>query len=173
MEASNHFTCLSYDTVDFLFQSKYILFGIYIQSQKDEKFVTFENEIIPHISIGKFLEENFSCKPVEECYVMLVMKRDDFDPELQKMIIEFTETDFPESGNFALSVNSEVSSRIMDISFLRAIPQGIRLNQQECGVSAIGFQIDSKDNSILRKEILLAPDNLLRKIISLQKNNEE
>ena len=168
MEVSNHFTCLTYDTVDFLIQSKYVLFGIYIQSITSEKYITFENEVIPHISIGNYLEENFLCKPVEECNVMIVLKKDDFNKDLQKKIKKFTGIDFPESGNFAVSVNSQVTSRIMDISFLRAVPEGIRFKMKEYGVSAIGFQNDSKENSIQRKEILIAPDTMLKNYIALQ-----
>ena len=171
MEASNHFTCLTYDTVDFLIQSKYILFGIYINSISQERHITFENEIIPHISIGHYLEDNFLCKPVDECNVMIIMQKADFSKEIQKMIYKFTETEFPSSGNFAVSVNSEVTSRIMDISFLRAIPEGIRYKMNEYGVSAIGFQNDFKDSSLQRKEILLAPDRMLKNFISLQRKD--
>ena len=170
MEVSNHFTCLTYDTVDFLIQSKYVLFGIYIQSITSEKQITFENEIIPHISIGNYLEENFLCKPVEDCNVMIIFKKDDFSKDLQRKIKKYTGTDFPESGNFAVSLNSQVTSRIMDISFLRAVPEGIRFKMNEYGVSAIGFQNDSKNTSLQRKEILLAPDSLLKNYIALQKN---
>ena len=170
MEASNHFTCLSYDTVDFLIQSRYVLFGIYLKQGNNKKNISFEGELLPQISIGSYLENFFLCKPAEECHVMLVMKKDDFDKDLQKQIVDFTATKFPASGYFAVSVNSEVTSRIIDISFLRTIPKGIRLKQNECGVSAIGFQQDAKDSSLTRKEILLAPDSLLRKYISCNKD---
>ena len=157
MENSNHFTCLAYDNLDFLIQSKYIIFGIYLDYFIKEKNVNFENEILPHIYIGDFISENFNCKPVDNCYVMLVLKKDDLDSKLQKMIEKYTETQFPSSGNFALSVNSAVSSTIMDTSYLRLIPQGIRPKLNGCGISAIVFAE--------HRQILLSPDNLLRTLI--------
>ena len=168
MEESNHFTCLAYDTIDFLIQSKYVLFGIYLHDFKERHElsgqITFEGEVLPHIYIGQFLEENFQCRSVEECNVMLVMKKEDFDEGLQKLIVDFTGTEFPPSGNFALSVNSAVSSKVMDISFLRLMPKGIRPRQNECGVIAIGYGGSSEKDSE-RKQILVSPDNLLRTII--------
>lgn len=169
METSNNFTCLSYDTVDFLIQSKYVLFGIYIGLKNEEKHINFEKELLPHINISHFLENRFSCRHVEDCNVMLVMQKDDFDIDLQKMIVDFTDTKFPASGNFAISVNSTVTSRIMDISLLRLIPRGIRLRQNECGICAIGFIQDSKNSLIQRNQILISPDNLLRKFIRSEK----
>ena len=163
MEASNHFTCLSYDTIDFLIQSKYVLFGIYLPQKIEDKSISFENEILPHINLAHFFEDNFLCKKTEECNVMLVMKKDDFDKDLQKKIKKYTETDFPESGNFAISVNSDISTKLIDLSLLMLIPEGIRSRQKACGISAIAFDQSQK------RQILLSPDNLLRTFIGGQK----
>ncbi len=157
METANHFTCLTYDTIDFLILSKYVLFGIYIGTNDDGKRIDFENEVLPRLSIGSFLEKEFCCKHTEDCNVMLVMNKSDFNEELQKKIVDFTGTAFPVTGNFAISVNSSVSSRILDISSLRLIPEGIRKRMNDCGVSAIGFAE--------RRQILLSPDNLLRSFL--------
>ena len=154
METANHFTCLSYDTIDFLILSKYVLFGIYIEKSGDEKRIDFENEVLPHLSMGSFLEKEFQCRQKEDCNVMLVMNKSDFEEDLQKKIVDYTETAFPATGNFAISVNSSVSSRILDISFLRLVPQGIRKRMNDFGISAIGFTD--------KRQILLSPDNLLR-----------
>ena len=126
METSNHFTCLSYDTVDFLIPSQYVLFGIYLEKDTDEKNVLFENETLPHINIGGFLEEQFNCKSIQDCSVMMVMNKDDFSTDVQKHIVAYTETEFPVSGNLAVSVNSEVTSKIIDIQNLKPLPKGIR-----------------------------------------------
>ena len=157
METANHFTCLTYDTIDFLILSKYVLFGIYIGTNDDGKRIDFENEVLPRLSIGSFLEKEFGCRHTENCNVMLVMNKADFDEELQKKIVDFTGTAFPATGNFAISVNSSVSSRIIDISNLRPIPRGIRKRMKDCGISAIGFTE--------RRQILLSPDNLLRSFL--------
>lgn len=154
METSKNFTCISYDTIEFLIQSQYVIFGIYLGNKTIGKNVNFEKELLPHISLGNYLEESFLCQHNEECNVMLVMKKDDFDLEVQKMIVEYTETEFPVSGNFALSVNTSVTSKIMDISLLRLIPNGIRLKLKEYGVSAIAFAD--------KRQILISPDNFLR-----------
>ena len=154
METSNHFTCLTYDTIDFLILSKYVLFGIYIGTNDEGNRINFENEVLPRLSIGGFLEKEFNCRHTEDCNVMLVMNKIDFDEDLQKKIVDFTGTAFPATGNFAISVNSSVTSRIIDISFLRLIPEGIRKRTNECGICAIGFTE--------RRQILLSPDNLLR-----------
>ena len=157
MEASNHFTCLSYDTIDFLILSKYVLFGIYIGTNDDGKRIDFENEVLPRLCIGTFLEKEFHCQHTEDCNVMLVMNKAELDEDIQKKIVDYTGTAFPASGNFAVSVNSSVSSRIMDISYLRLIPEGIRKRMKDCGISAIGFTE--------KRQILLSPDNILRSFL--------
>lgn len=168
METSNHFTCLSYDTVDFLIQSKYILFGIYLKADNNNKNILFEKEMLPHIKIGSFLEKYFSCTTIDECNVMLVLNKKNYPSELQRLMVEFTDTEFPASGNFAISVNTSVTSRIMDTSYLRLIPVGIRTRQNECGVSAIGFINDEVNPKILRKQILISPDGLLSKYLKTE-----
>lgn len=157
MEASNHFTCLSYDTIDFLILSKYVLFGIYIGSSDDGKRINFENEVLPRLSIGDFLEKEFDCRHTENCNVMLVMNKSEFDEDIQKKIVDFTGTAFPATGNFAVSANTSLSSRIMDISSLRLIPEGIRKRMNDCGISAIGFTE--------KRQLLLSPDNLLHSFL--------
>lgn len=166
MEAPNYFTCISYDTVDFLIQSKYVIFGIYLAVEKDIRHIDFNNEILPHVHIGSFLEKEFSCNSLETCNVVLVMKMQDFPEDIRYKIEKYTETPFPLSGNFALSVNSLITSSEIDISALRLMPKGIRERQKECGVCAIGFTSDKKQKNITRKQILLSLDNLLWKFFS-------
>ncbi len=161
MEAFNQFTCLSYDTIDFLIHSKYVLFGIYLQNNIEDKKVTFENEILPHINIGSFLEEKFSCKKNRDCNVMLIMAKTDLDKTLQNEIVKYTNTNFPLSGNFSLSVNSDISTKEIDLADLKMIPEGIRNREKICGISAIGF---SKKNMLL-----ISPDNIIRTFIGDRK----
>ena len=165
METSNHFTCLSYDTVDFLIPSKYVLFGIYLPKDNDEKHIFFENETLPHIRIGSFLEEQFNCKSVQDCSVMMVMNKADFAANVQKLIVSHTETKFPASGNLAISVNSAVTSKIIDIQNLKPLPKGIRPRQKKNGICAIGYLPDDKNPQLERKQILISFDNLLLKLI--------
>ena len=172
MEAHNHFTCIAYDTVDFLIQSKYVIFGIYLDVGYNEKNILFNRETLPHIQIGSLLEKTFSCKTIEECNVVLVMKKNDFDADVQSLIVDYTDTAFPASGNLAISVNTSISSKIVDISSMRAIPQSIRVRQNESGICAIGFHEDEKNKLNLRKQILISPDNLLRKFFSAGLMNE-
>ena len=157
METSNHFTCLSYDTIDFLFLSKYVLFGIYIGTNDQGNRIDFENEVLPKLNIGCFLEKEFHCQHIENCNVMLIMNKAELDEDLQKKIVDYTGTAFPVTGNFAVSVNSSVTSKIIDISFLRLIPKGIRKRMKDCGLSAIGFTE--------KRQILLSPDNILRSFL--------
>ena len=154
METSNHFTCLSYDTIDFLILSKYVLFGIYIGTNDQGKRIDFENEVLPKLTIGSFLEKEFHCQHTEDCNVMLVMNKSEFDEDIQKKIVDYTGTAFPVTGNFAVSVNSSVTSKIVDISYLRMIPKSIRKKLNDSGLSAIGFTE--------KRQILLSPDNILR-----------
>ena len=165
METSNHFTSLSYDTVDFLIPSQYVLFGIYLEKDNNEKNVLFEKETLPHINIGGFLEENFNCKSIQECSVMMVMNKDDFSTDVQKLIVSYTETEFPASGNLAVSVNSEVTSKIIKIQNLKPLPKGIRPGQKKNGICAIGFLPAENNTKLERKQILIAFDNLLYKLI--------
>ena len=159
MEISNQFTCLSYDTIDFLINSKYVLFGIYLPKKVEEKSITFENEVLPHLNLAHFFEDNFLCKKKDECNVMLIMKKDDFDKPLQKQIIKYTGSDFPASGNFAISVNSDITTKLLDLSQLKLLPKGIRPRQNNCGIVAIGFDQSQ------RRQLLISPDNLLRTFI--------
>ena len=169
METSNHFTCLSYDTVDFLIPSKYVLFGIYLSEADDVKHIFFENETLPLIRIGSFLEEKFNCKSIQECSVMLVMKKSDFIKKAQDLIVSYTETKFPASGNLAISVNSSVASKIIDISNLKPLPNGIRARQKKKGICAIGFQNNTNNLGIQRKQILISLDYLLINLIGGKK----
>ena len=169
METSNHFTSLSYDTVDFLIPSQYVLFGIYLEKDNNEKNVLFEKETLPHINIGGFLEENFNCKSIQECSVMMVMNKDDFSTDVQKLIVSYTETEFPASGNLAVSVNSEVTSKIIDIQNLKPLPKGIRPGQKKNGICAIGFLPAENNTKLERKQILISFDNLLYKLIGGKK----
>ena len=166
MEIHNHFTCIAYDTVDFLIQSKYVGFGIYLDVDKDVKSIAFNRETLPHIHIGSLLEQTFACKSIENCNVVLVMRMQDFANDVRESIVSYTETAFPASGNLALSVNTSISSKIMDISSLHLIPHGIRKMQNDCGINGIGFLKDKKNPEILRKQILVSPDLLLRKFFS-------
>lgn len=167
MEASNYFTCIAYDTVDFLIQSKYVVFGIYLDVKNDVKSIVFNNETLPHIHIGALLEKEFLCSSRENCNVVLVMRIQDFSAGMRKLIESYTKTSVPLSGNIALSVNSAISSKNIDISSLRLIPKSIRAAQDECGVCAIGFAADKKDKNIVRKRILISPDKLLKKFFSI------
>jgi hypothetical protein len=93
---------------------------------------------------------------------MLVLKKDDLKKSVQKKIEEYTGTKFPVSGNFALSVNSSVSSKIIELSELKLLPESIREKQNECSVNAIGFSVSEKEKHI---QFLLAPDKLIELII--------
>ncbi|WP_294430009.1 hypothetical protein [uncultured Treponema sp.] len=166
MEAHNYFTCIAYDSVDFLIQSKYVEFGIYIDARKDLPYIEFNDETLPHIHIGSLLETEFSCKAKENCNVVLVMKIQDFASGMKEAIEEFTETNFPMSGNFALSVTSSISSGQIDISALRLLPEGLRKDMLECGICALGFIPDENNKKLMRKQILISPDKLLRKFFS-------
>ena len=161
MENSNQFTCLTYNTIDFLIQSKYILFGLYLKEANTSRSAVFENEVLPHINISRFLESQFMCKPTGESNTLLVMKKDDFDSDFQKLIVEYTGTAFPASGNFAISVNTAVSSRVMNIKILRLLPQGIRNTVNDYGVHAIAFA--------KRRQLLISPDNLLKQLMRCEK----
>ena len=176
MEATEYFTCIAYDSVDFLIQSKYMVFGMYLDVAKNVRNIAFNEEILPHIHIGALLEKEFSCKSKENCGVILVMRMRDFAKDVRTLIATYTQTPFPASGNFAISVNSAISSRQVDISSLRLIPKSIRTAQTKCGVAAIGFLADEKDNRLMRKQILLSLDNLLRTFFSaglINKNRGE
>lgn len=143
-----------------------MVFGIYLETGNKARNILFNRETLPHIRIGHLLEKEFQCKSIEDSNVILVMKKKDFDPDVQSLIVDYTQTAFPASGNLALSVNTSISSKQIDIASLHLIPEGIRGRQNECGVYAIGFQQDKKNKNLLRKQILISPDNLLRKFFT-------
>ena len=166
MEAHNHFTCIAYDTVEFLIQSKYVVSGVYLELENTVKNVLFNRETLPHIHIGSLLEEQFLCHSLENYNVVLIMNKRDFAKDVCRKITDYTTTAFPASGNLALSVNSSISSKIIDIASLRLIPESIRDRQAECGVCAIGFSTEGKIGQPFKKRLLISPDNLLRKFFA-------
>ena len=166
MEAHNHFTCIAYDSIDFLIQSKYVVFGIFLDVQKDVRNIVFNRETLPHIHIGSLLEKEFLCSSIEDCNVVLVMKMQDFAADVREEIVNYTNTAFPASGNIAISVNTAISSKSVNTESLHLLPQGIRERMNDSGISAIGFSAAKKGN-VLKKQILLSPDNLLKKFFSM------
>ncbi|MBQ4378612.1 MAG: hypothetical protein II821_05380 [Treponema sp.] len=172
MEAPNYFTSIEYDTVDFLIQSKYVVFGLYLAVGNDEKNIVFNSEKLPHVYIGSYLENIFSCKSPETCNTVLIMRKNDFPHDVQNLIQSFTGTVFPLSGNFALSVNSLISSKDIDIKNLKMIPKSVRHVLNSGGICAIGFEGGTKDKPA-RKQILLSADSLLRKMLSGNSGNNE
>lgn len=163
METFNHFTCLTYDTIDFLIHSKYVLFGIYIREKCKKNNTIFQNELLPHIFLGDFLEKKFLCTHTDETNVMFILNKSDLDKDLQNQIVKYCDTKFPASGNFALSVDTSVSNKIIDLDKLKLMPFGVRSRQNACGITAIGFENESKSKD--RRLILLSIDNILRSLI--------
>ncbi len=161
MEARNHFTCIAYDTIDFLVQSRYVVSGVYLQVDKQEKSIMFNKETLPHIYIGDMLGRSFGCSSSETYNVVLIMKMQDFEQDVCKKIIAYTQKAFPATGNLALSVDGSISSKVLETNTLHLMPESIRSRLWECGVCAIGFSENE------RKRILLSPDMLLKKFFSI------
>ena len=161
MEAHNHFTCIAYSSVDFLVQSQYVVSGVYLHVPKNARNVVFNRETLPHIYIGDLLEREFLCQPLETYSVVLIMKQQDFVSDVCVKIADYTDTAFPASGNFALSVNGAISSKIIDVGSLRLMPSSIRGRMEECGICAVGFP------GMTHKQLLLSPDMLLRKFFAI------
>ncbi len=160
MELHNQFTCISYDIIDFLIPSKYVVSGIFLSIPKDSKTILFNRETLPHIYIGNMLEKEFQCTSKADTSVVLVMNKNDFSAEVCKTIINHTDTAFPATGNLALSVNGNISSREFILDTFHLMPQGIRERLGSCGIDAIIFPDD------VRKQILIAPDLLLKKFFT-------
>lgn len=160
MEALNHFTCIAYDTVDFLIQSKYVVSGVYSQIDKSSKSINFNRETLPHIYIGDLLARSFSCGSSESYNIVLIMRMQDFAQDVCTKILSYTQTAFPATGNLALSVDGAISSRRLETNTLHLLPGSIKNRLWECGICAVGFSDDG------RKRILLSPDLLLKKFFS-------
>ena len=95
----------------------------------------------------------------------------DFAKNVQNLIESYTETKFPASGNIAISVNSAITSKIIDIQNLKPLPAGIRAKQKKNGICAIGFLPAENNKKQERKQILISFDNLLYKLIGGTKWN--
>ncbi len=160
LEIHNQFTCVSYDTIDFLIPSKYIVSGIFLSIPKESKTILFNKETLPHIYIGNMLEKEFQCKTKADTSVVLVMNKNDFSKEVCNTIVNYTDTAFPATGNLALSLNGNISSKEFVLDSFHLIPQGIRERLNAYGIDAIIFP----DN--IRKQILIAPDLLLKKFFT-------
>lgn len=154
---TEHFTCISYDTTDFLIPSRYVVSGIYLYVDKSANYITFNKETLPHIFIGDYLEQIFNCKPKGEANAVVVLNLKDFAKDVAKSMVSLTDTAFPATGNLALSVTGNINSHIIQISELRLPPKGIRSRLLNCGICAIHFNEDG------RKQLLISPDSLLRR----------
>ena len=152
-----HFTVIAYDTIDFLIPSSYIASGVYLSVEKTAKNLVFNRETLPYMHVGNLLEKEFKCASNENYDVVLVFQSADFAPDVQKSIIDYTETAFPASGYLALSVNGAVSSYLISLEKLRLIPNGVRGRMNECGVNAISFTDEG------RLQLVVSPDVILRK----------
>ena len=155
-----HFTCISYDRLDFLVPSSYIISGIYLSVEKESHAITFNRETLPHIYIGQMLQEEFVCKDTNNCCAVLVFDSKYFAQDIQKAIVDRTETALPASGNVAISMTGSINSHEFDTDELRLMPYGIRLRMTECGICAVRFT----DNG--RKQLLISPDSLLRRFFA-------
>ena len=94
---------------------------------------------------------------------MFILNKSELDKDLQNLIVKYCDTKFPASGSFALSVDTSVSNKIIDLDKLKLMPFGVRSRQNACGVTAIGFENESKSKD--RRLILLSIDNILRSLI--------
>ena len=154
------FTCIRYDTVDFLIQSRYVVSGVYLPPREGARSLVFNRETLPHLQVGGLLEAAFACGAKESFNIALIMRMQDFGRETRKNITEFTGTAFPASGRLALSLSGSVENAALDETALRLPPAGLRRHFAECGISALAFAPDGK------KQILLSPDTLIRKFFS-------
>ena len=157
---TDYFTCISYNNVDFLIQNKYVRAGIYYQVNNDAKSIIYNKETLPLIYIGEAIEKEFFCNSENDNGIVLVMNGYDFSKEICSRIISYTNTAFPASGNVAISLNGSITSKLIEITDLRLIPQSIRGRMSECGINAISFPSDNN------KQILISPDCLLRKFFT-------
>jgi len=155
-----HFTCISYDNIDFLIPSQYVVSGIYLYVQKDAKNLMFNRETLPHVFIGDYLEEVFECKPIGEANAVLVLNIKDFAKDVSSTIVSVTDTAFPYTGNLAVSLTGNINSHEIEISELHLMPKGIKSRLLACGICAIHFTEDG------RKQILISPDAILRRYFS-------
>ena len=160
MEARSHFTCIAYNTVDFLIQSCYVVSGIYLQVDRGVRSISFNQETLPHIYIGDLLTKSFGCSSTDTYNVVLVMKMQDFVKDVSAKIVDYTKTAFPASGNLALSVDGAISSKLLDMGGFRLYPGSIRARLWECGICAI----DYSDTG--RRRILISPDLLMKKFFA-------
>ena len=160
MEARSHFTCIAYNIVDFLIQSRYVVSGVYLQVDRGVKSIVFNQETLPHIYIGDLLTRSFGCTAKVGFNVVLVMKMQDFVKDVRAKIVSYTKTAFPASGNLALSVDGAISSKLLDMGGFRLYPGSIRARLWECGICAI----DYSDTG--RRRILISPDLLMKKFFA-------
>lgn len=155
-----HFTCIFYDNMDFLIPSEYIVSGIYLSVPKNSMNIVFNRETLPHLFIGGQLEKEFGCSADGNANAVIVMNSKDFARDVGKRIEDATETAFPATGNLALSMTGNLSSRELDLSEFHVFPSGIRNRLLECGICAVRFTSDG------RKQVLISPDSLLRRFFS-------
>ncbi|MCR5762871.1 MAG: hypothetical protein K6G00_05750 [Treponema sp.] len=146
--------------IDFLIPSKYIVSGIFLNIPTDTKTIIFNRETLPHIYIGTLLEKEFQCKSKSDASVVLVMNKNDFSKEICKTIVNYTDTAFPATGNLALSVNGNISSKEFSLETFHLMPEGIRERLSSYGIDAIIFP------DRIRKQILISPDLLLKKFFT-------
>ncbi len=155
-----HFTCISYDILDFLIPSEYVISGIYLSLPKDVPNITFNRETLPHLYIGSKLQSEFCCNSAVKSDAVLVFNSHDFAEDVRSMIVMKTDTAFPATGNVAISFTASISNHDIELSKLRLMPLGIRNRMTDCGICAVHYSDDG------RKQFLISPDALLRRFFT-------
>lgn len=153
------FTCISFDNLDFLIPSHYVVAGFYSDILGSVENISYNRETLPFLSLGKIVEQEFHCSSKGVTNVALIMRKHDFATDVRVNISNYTKTAFPYTGNFAISFGTEMSSVLCDISEFRLLGSSIRSEMQNVGVSAIRFMGD-------REQLLIAPDLLIRKFFA-------
>ena len=160
MDQVSQFTCIVYDSLDFLIPSSYIVAGLYENMPTDASSIIYNREMLPHIHMNRLLEQEFKCNQISENGIVIVLNMKDFISDVCNSIVDYTSTAFPASGKLALSLNAEIFSTGIDLSELKFFAGAMRTQMNECGINAVRF---TKDN---KRQFLISPDLLIRKFFA-------
>ncbi len=153
------FTCISFDKMDFLIPSNYIVAGFFKSDVKSSSNIIYNWETLPHLYLPEIIMQEFHCSTKGVSDVALIMRKQDFAKDVRVHISNHTKTAFPFTGNFALSFGTEIRSIQFDTSELRLFGKSLQQEMQNNGISGIRFCEN-------RNQFLIAPDLLIRKFFA-------
>ncbi|MCQ2594335.1 MAG: hypothetical protein MJ196_03645 [Treponemataceae bacterium] len=152
---TEQFTCISFDKVEFLLPTSYVVAGSYLGEHKDDNSLMYDSQVIPHLNVAEYVKETFGCSGKNNVDSALIFCAKDWNLSVIEKIEKKTLVNMPRSGLFALSFSAGYISRFVDTENLYLFSGCKRDFLFNHGISAVSFYED-KVQYLLNIDMLIA-----------------